>query len=95
MYKAVSSALSKEEAALIERYVAEQRALDAQLTAEYEELIERLRVSLSGYLAVLERAFSPDLEVALLGSVELALELGVASEDVLDSEEKILAYFLE
>ncbi|WP_156666255.1 hypothetical protein [Rhodococcus sp. HS-D2] len=49
---------------------------------------------MSDYLGVLERAFSPDVEDALLGSVELALELGVASEEVLDSVEKVLAYFL-
>lgn len=95
MYKAVSSSLSKREASLIERYLGEQRALDEQLAAEYQELIEKLDASMSDYLAVLERAFSPDVEVALLGSVELALELGVASDEVLNSDEKVLAYFLD
>lgn len=95
MYQAVASSLSKREAALIERYLNEQRVLDAQLTAEYQKLIEKLEASTSRYLGVLERAFSPEVEVALLGSIELALELGVASEDVLDSEEKVLAYFLD
>lgn len=95
MYKAVSSSLSKREATLIERYLGEQRVLDEQLAAEYQELIEKLEASMSDYLGVLERAFSPDVEVALLGSVELALKLGVASEEVLDSEEKVLAYFLD
>lgn len=95
MYQAVSSSLSKREAALIEQYLSEQRELDGQLAAEYQELIERLDASMSDYLEVLERAFSPDVEVALLGSVELALELGVPTEDVLDSEDKVLAYFLD
>ncbi|OYD67293.1 hypothetical protein [Rhodococcus sp. OK302] len=95
MYKAVSSSLSKREALLIEHYLGEQRALDEQLAAEYRELIEKLDASMADYLGVLERAFSPDVEVALLGSVELALELGVASEEVLDSDEKVLAYFLD
>lgn len=95
MYKAVSSSLSEREAALITRYLGEQRALDEQLAAEYQELIEKLDASMSDYLEVLERAFSPDVEVALLGSVELALALGVASEEVLNSEEKVLAYFLD
>lgn len=94
MYKAVSSSLSKREAELIERYLGEQRVLDEQLEAEYQELIEKLNANMSHYFGVLERAFSPDVEVALLGSVELALELGVASEDVLDSKAKVLAYFL-
>ena len=95
MYKTVSSSLSQREASLIAHYVGEQRALDEQLAAEYRELIETLDASMSDYLGVLERAFSPDLEVALLGSVELALELGVASEEILDSAETVLAYFLD
>ena len=73
MYRAVSSSLSKREAELIERYVGEQRVLDERLAAEYQELIETLDASMSEYLGVLERAFSPDVAVALLGSVELAL----------------------
>lgn len=93
MYTAVSTSLSKREAALIELHLDEQRVLDAQLAAEYQGLIVQLEASMSDYLVVLERAFAPEVEVALLGSVELALELGVASEEVLDSEEKVLTYF--
>lgn len=94
MYKAVSSSLSKREASLIERYLNDQHQLDEQLAGDYQELIEKLDASMSDYLEVLERAFAPDVEVALLGSVELALELGVASEEILNSDEKVLAYFL-
>ena len=95
MLKAVSSSLSEREAALIERYASKQRALDEQLAAEYEGLVEQLGASMTTYLEVLERAFSPDVEVALLGSVELARAVGVASEEVLDSEEKVVAFFLD
>lgn len=95
MYKAASSSLSKREAELIAGYLEEQRALDHQLSTEHQELIEKLEASMSDYLDVLERAFSPNVETAFLGSVELALELGVTSEEVLDSEEKVLAYFLD
>lgn len=95
MYKAASSALSEREAALIERYFDEQRILDEQLASEYQDLIDKLDAGMSDYLSVLERAFSPDVEIALLGSIELALKLGVAAEEVLDSDEKVLAYFLD
>lgn len=95
MYKAVASSLSKQEAELIERYLGEQRVLDEQLTAEYQELIEKLDQGMSGYLGLLERAFSPDVEAALFGSVELARGVGVASDEILDSEEKVIAYFLD
>lgn len=95
MYKAVASSLTKREAALIERYLDEQRTLDEQLSAEYQATLEKLDQSMSDYLGLLERAFSPDVQVALVGSVELAVELGVASDEILDSEEKVDAYFLD
>lgn len=94
MYKAVSSSLSKREAALLECYLEEQRALDERLAVEHQNLIDRLNTAMSDYIDLLDRAFSPDVKVALAGSVSLALELGVTSEEVLDSEEKTLAYFL-
>lgn len=95
MYRAVSSSLSQREAELIARYLEEQRTLDEQLATEYQALIEQLDASMSDYIEVLERAFSPDVELALLGSVQLARELGVASDEILDSEQKTLAYFLD
>ncbi|GAB0105217.1 hypothetical protein JMUB6875_41950 [Nocardia sp. JMUB6875] len=95
MYKAVASSLRKREAALIERYLDEQRALDEQLATEYQGILQKLDQSMSDYLGLLERAFSPDVQVALVGSVELAVALGVASEEILDAEEKIDAYFLD
>lgn len=95
MYQAVASSLSKKEVELINRYLADQRVLDEELAARYSDLIEKLGESLSSYLAVLERAFSPDLQVALLGSVELARELGVPDEEILDTTDKALSYFLD
>lgn len=95
MYKTVASSLSQREAELIECYLEDQRLLDEQIATEYQDLIEKLNESMSNYLAVLDRAFSPDVQVALLGSVELAQELGVPTEDILDTEEKTLSYFLD
>lgn len=95
MYKAVASSLTKREAALIERYLDEQRALDEQLATEYQALLEKLDQSMADYLGLLERAFSPDVQVAFVGSVALAAALGVAADDILDSEEKVDAYFLD
>lgn len=95
MFSAVSSSLSRREAELITRYLEEQRVLDAHLAAQYQDLVNQLDASMADYLTVLERAFSPDVEVALLGSVDLALTLGVVADDVLDSEQKTFAYFLD
>ncbi|WP_405497557.1 hypothetical protein [Nocardia sp. NBC_00511] len=95
MYKAVASSLTKREAALIKRYLDEQRTLDGQLATEYEAILDALDHSMSDYLGLLERAFSPDVRVALVGSVELAMKLGVASNEILDSTAKVDAYFLD
>ncbi|WP_426765029.1 hypothetical protein ACP3TD_01550 [Pseudarthrobacter sp. 1G09] len=95
MYEAAGSYLSKREAELIERYIGEQRVLDEQLAAEYRELIDKLDQGMSDYLGLLERAFSPDMQVALIGSVELARGLHVPADEILDSDEKVLAYFLD
>lgn len=93
LYKSVSASLSTREASLIERYLSEQQALDDRFAAEYAVLIEDLAVGLSYYLDLLDRAFSPDVDLALRGSVVLAREMGVAAEDILDTDEKTLAYF--
>jgi hypothetical protein len=95
MYKAAASSLSKREAELIERYLSEQRVLDDQLAGEYQELIEKLDRGMSDYLGLLERAFSPDVQAALIGSAELALRLDVPAGEILDSDEKVHAYFLD
>lgn len=95
MYRAAAVSLSKREAALIEHYLREQRELEAELAVEYQELIEQLERAISDYFRVLERAFSPDVQVAFAGSVEFARDLGVAPDEILDSEEKVAAYFVD
>jgi hypothetical protein len=95
MYQATRSSLSRRETALIERYLAAQKDLDDDLNTDYEELIERLNLSMTDYFAVLQRAFAPDVVVAALGSVELALKIGVDEADVLDSEAKAFSFFLD
>lgn len=95
MYKAVSSSLSEREAKLIEGYVQSQRELDERLAAEYADLIESLDTSLANYLDLLEQAFDPDPATALLGSIELARSVGVPTEDILDSKDKTMSYFLD
>jgi len=95
MYKSTSSALSAHEARLIEEFREERWALDARLAAEQKILIEQFEVAMDEYVEVLNNAFSPDLEVAFAGSINLAVQLGVAAEDILDSDEKVAAYFLD
>ncbi len=79
----------------LERYADEQRLLGERLTSEQEQLVDRLRSATSTYVAVLDRAFSPDVEIALAGSVRARDRGRVASADILDSDEKTAAYFLD
>jgi hypothetical protein len=95
LHSTVSSALSRREADLLEGYLRDQRELDERLAAEHQELIDELDASMATCLAVLERAFSPDVEAALLGSVDLARSVGVETDSILDSEEKARSYFLD
>lgn len=95
MYKAVFASLSEREIQLVEFYMQSQRELDEKLAAEYAELIESLESSLASYLDLLEQAFDPDPATALLGSIDLAHLVGVPTEDILDSNEKTMSYFLD
>ena len=95
MYRAVATSLSKREAALIDSYREGQLMLDEELAAQYKEIMATLDASMASYLAVLERAFDPDIQLAFLGSVELATELGVPAKEILDTNDKALAYFLD
>lgn len=95
MYRAASDALAEQEADLLAGYANEQRVLDEQLSVEHQELLERIRVSTSTYISLLERAFSPDIHNAVQGSVALAEHVGVAPELVLDTDRKTRTYFLD
>lgn len=95
MYKAVSTSLSDREAELVERYMQSQRELDERLAEEYNDLVESLDTNLVTYLHLLEQAFAPDPATALLGSIELARSAGVPTEEILDSKEKTMSYFLD
>lgn len=69
--------------------------LDERLSTEQQELISHLDQSLTNYLDLVARAFILDPHAALLGSIDLARELGVPADEILDSREKIHSYFVD
>ncbi|MBR3328758.1 MAG: hypothetical protein IKG22_15705 [Atopobiaceae bacterium] len=95
MYQAAKDGLSAKEHALVEAYAREQRELDARLESEYGNLLDSLNSGMVSYIALLERAFDPDPALAFKGSIALARELGVPDDQILDSREKAMAYFLD
>lgn len=94
MYQAAKDSLSARERALVEAYAKEQRELDARLEAEYGNLLDSLNSGMASYIDLLDRAFDPDPALAFEGSINLARELGVPDDLILDSREKAMSYFL-
>lgn len=95
MYQAAKDKLSAKEQAIIEAYAKEQRKLDARLEAEYGSLIDSLNSGMIAYFALLDRAFDPNPALAFEGSIALAQQLGVPSEQILDTREKVRAFFVD
>lgn len=85
---------SKQEAALLERYAQETRKLNEQLQKDYADCIDNLRVGMEAYIALLSKAFSPDIAVAFEGSIELAASLNVPEGEILHSKQEIDDFFL-
>lgn len=94
IYQTAKDGLSSYEQKILDGYAEEQRKLDEALDAQYRSLLEDLRVDMAEYMTLLANAFHPDIQTALEGSVELALSLGLPSEEILDTKEKIDDYFL-
>ena len=87
----VSSKIDK----LLDTYMKELNEYDEQLQSEYAEFIKALNDNMAKYLDILDRAFSPDIRMAFVGSIELAKELGISDAEILDTKEKIDSYFLD
>lgn len=95
MLQFVRSNLSGLESDLARRYLEELSALDAMLDAEYREHVRQLAIGIVRYSKLLESAFAPNCEEALLGSIALAEYIGVPSGDILRSIDDIDRYFME
>lgn len=95
MYQAAKDGLSAKERALVEAYAREQRELDARLETEYGNLLDSLNSGMASFIALLDRAFDPDPALAFEGSIALARELGVPDDQILDTREKAMAFFLD
>lgn len=95
MYQAAKDGLSSREQELAEQYMLKQKELNQQIEEDYAMLIGELQVNMLAYVELLSRAFHPDPQEALDGSVALAKSLGISQCEILDSAEKIDSYFLD
>jgi len=95
MYQITKDTLSKKEQKLIEEYLKSIRELDVKLDKKYKECVLKLNHELENYYYLLDSAFANDYELALQGSVELAISVGVNPDELLKSLEETDKYFME
>lgn len=88
MYQIAKDKFSETEQAIIGGYLKDIEQLDAQLSDEFQAFIKALNANFEVYVDLVSRAFSPDVETALNGSMNLAKSMGVPTEEILDSKEK-------
>ena len=93
MYQATRNGLSRYEQKLITSYINEIEHNNQRLDAQYQRTIKLLKLDLSQYFTLLDRAFAEDYSVALDGSVQLALSIGINKDDLLKNIDEIDSYF--
>lgn len=94
LYNFAKDSFAAREKAIINRYIDDLRKLDESLKAEYEEHLEMLNRSFLRFLDILTRAFSVDIKAAFEGSIILATQMGVPTDEILYSHDDIVAYFM-
>lgn len=94
MYQIAKDNLSANEQKIMEEYLESIRTLDEELKAQYQAYLDQIEESMRLFMDILDKAFAPDVRIAFAGSIQLAKSVGVPSEEILDSKEKIASYFL-
>lgn len=94
MYQMAKDNFSGKEQEIIKQYLEEQRILDERLDKQYKECIDELNKNYSRYLVLLDEAFSPNVETAFLGSIQLARSIGLEESETIDSIDEAREYFL-
>ena len=95
LYQILKDVCSDQEKKLAEDYLNSLDKLNSKLDDEYRNFINELNENMKLFMDILERAFAPDISEAFEGSVTLAKEMGVPTEEILDTKEKIFSYFMD
>ena len=95
LYQIGKDSLTKKEQAILAGYISEINTLDQQLEEAYRSSIDRMNAAFASYMDVLAVAFVPDVLQALQGSAKLAKTMGVPTEEILDTREKVFSYFMD
>lgn len=95
IYQIAKDSFTANEQRIIEKYLQDLNTLDQELTIEYSQYIKQLNKNYSVYMKLLDNAFNCDIERALKGSVELAKQMGVPTDELLTNYQEIATYFTE
>lgn len=95
LYQILKDVCSDQEKRLVEDYLNSISKLNSKLDDEYRSFINELNENMRLFMDILERAFAPDISEAFEGSVALAKEMGVPTEEILDTKEKVFSYFMD
>lgn len=86
--------LYKKEHELLTEYLDNQKKLDAELAAEYEEFIKELNKQTAQFEILIDKAFDQNFGELLINSVNLARAAGVDENEILKTTEDIDAFFM-
>lgn len=87
--------LYKQEQEILEMYLANQNRLDEELIARLEEYKAKLQERHDEFESLIEDAFSSDAFSRFKASVAIARSVGVDSNEVLDTADKIDDFFMD
>lgn len=93
LYGIAKKHLDTKEQALASNYLESMERLNRRFDDRYLQLIEQLKAEFAKYATILELAFSPDVNIAFDGSIELAIYVGVPKESILFTKTDIDRYF--
>lgn len=94
LYQMAKDTLSEREQKLIADYLEDLKELEIALDRKYRDYLKELNDGIRIYYQMLEKAFSPNYEEALVGSVALALGLGVPCNELLLTTADVDNYFM-
>lgn len=95
MYQFAMDSLSAREQTIFGEYLESLQQLGKYLDIQYQEFILGISENMKLFMETLDRAFAPDVRTSFAGSAELARAMGVPMEEILDSRQKVMSYFLD
>ena len=95
MYEIAKNNFKTAEQKIIQKYCDEIKLLEKDLLDEYNNFVEKVKQEVYLYMQILEKLYSTNVQEIFEGSIKMAQLYGIASDEILDSKEKIDKYFMD